>query len=88
MRFDCPFCGPRDLAEFAYCGDAQNAAARPAPSHDNSPQWNTWVYDRTNPIGDHDELWQHSGGCRQFLQITRNTLTHAVKAITMLEPSK
>lgn len=88
MRIDCPFCGLRDLAEFSYCGDAANAAARPEPSHDNSDTWNSWVYDRTNPMGDHTELWQHTGGCRQFLRITRNTVSHNVSAITMLEPSQ
>lgn len=88
MRIDCPFCGPRDLVEFSYCGDAENADARPEPSAENTDAWNRWVYDRSNPMGDHTELWQHTGGCRQFLRLTRSTLTHTISDVTMLEPGQ
>ena len=84
MRIACPFCGPRDLIEFSYAGDAANALARPDPSTSDQAAWNAYVYDRANPAGDHDELWQHAGGCRRFLKVTRNTVTHEIGAVDML----
>ncbi|HXA72577.1 MAG TPA: sarcosine oxidase subunit delta, partial [Stellaceae bacterium] len=26
----------------------------------------------------HRELWHHTGGCRRFLEVERNTLTHEI----------
>lgn len=83
MIIPCPFCGPRDLSEFAYCGDADNLAARPDPAASDQSSWNAFVYDRTNPAGEHSEIWQHAGGCRKHLRIVRNTVTHAVSDVTM-----
>ncbi|MBO6637290.1 MAG: sarcosine oxidase subunit delta [Roseitalea sp.] len=86
MIIVCPFCGPRDLSEFAYCGDADNLAARPDPAATDPAAWNAYVYDRTNPAGEHAEIWQHAGGCRKFLRVVRNTVTHEISGVTMLEP--
>ena len=72
----CPHCGPRDLAEFSYHGDA--TLVRPDPASDDRDAWNAYVYDRANPAGEHREYWQHSGGCRKYLVVTRNTLTHVI----------
>jgi len=33
---------------------------------------------RDNPAGAHRELWQHVGGCRAWLVVTRNSVTHAI----------
>lgn len=84
MLIHCPFCGSRDLSEFTYCGDADNLAARPDHSSTDQAAWNAYVYDRPNPAGDHAEIWQHAGGCRRHLRVTRNTVTHAITGVTML----
>ena len=86
MIIPCPFCGPRDLGEFTYCGDADNLAARPDQSSTDRAAWNAYVYDRTNPAGDHAEIWQHAGGCRKFLRVVRNTLTHEIVSAEMMGP--
>ena len=78
MRIPCPHCGERDHAEFTYGGDA--TARRPAPDEPDHGAWMRYVYWRENPRGPHDELWQHSAGCRRFLVVRRDTLTHAVLA--------
>ena len=79
MLITCPYCGPRDLAEFSYQGDAN----RPRPDQHDTDQarWNAYVYDRTNPAGPHREYWQHAGGCRSHLLIVRSTLTHAIESV-------
>ncbi|HYC44112.1 MAG TPA: sarcosine oxidase subunit delta [Burkholderiales bacterium] len=75
MLLPCPYCGPRDVTEFSYGGDADvRAPAGDAPAED----WSAHVYLRDNPRGPHDELWQHSAGCRRWIRVTRNTLTHEV----------
>lgn len=79
MIINCPYCGPRDLSEFTYQGDA--ARIRPDPASTDRAAWDAWVYDRANPAGRHQEYWQHSGGCRAHLKVTRDTLTHVVAAV-------
>jgi heterotetrameric sarcosine oxidase delta subunit len=77
MLIPCPFCGPREHAEFTYGGDATVRRPRQEqPAWD--PDWQAYVYERANPCGRHREFWQHVGGCRQWLVVTRDTLTHEI----------
>ena len=77
MLIPCPFCGPREHSEFAYGGDATLRRPRQAePAW--GPDWQAYVYQRANPRGPHQEYWQHVAGCRQWLVVSRDTLTHAV----------
>lgn len=84
MLIACPYCGPRDAAEFTYQGDGNRA--RPAPMSQDIEGWNNYVYDRVNIAGDHNEIWQHSGGCRSHLRVTRNTLTHRISSVDFARP--
>ncbi len=80
MRIECPFCGERDLSEFTYLGDAD--ARRPPPDAERlADRFYEAVYLRDNPAGPHRELWFHAGGCRSWLQVTRNTRTHEILAV-------
>ncbi len=77
LLIPCPWCGPRAQIEFSYGGDA--TAQRPANAEGASEQaWQDYIYLRDNPRGAHEELWQHSAGCRRWFRLTRDTLTHAV----------
>jgi methylglutamate dehydrogenase subunit B len=74
MLINCPHCGTRPVEEFTFNGDA--SVRRPA-----SPDMDAWfdyVYLRDNPRGRFDEYVQHSGGCRAWLVVTRDTQTHDV----------
>lgn len=83
MRLDCPCCGPRDLREFLYVGDAW----RPSPAlSDDAGVWAAYVYARRNPRGAHQEYWQHLYGCRQMLKVRRDTQTHVVEAVALVGP--
>ena len=75
MRIPCPFCGEREASEFSYLGDA-TLANRPAP--DASEAFADYVYLRDNPRGPIDEFAHHSGGCRAWLVVSRDTKTHEV----------
>jgi heterotetrameric sarcosine oxidase delta subunit len=77
MLIPCPYCGPRNVTEFTYAGDAHASRPADAPGASDA-QWADYVYFRDNPRGDHDELWQHTAGCRQWIEVRRNTLSHDV----------
>jgi methylglutamate dehydrogenase subunit B len=81
MQIPCPHCGPRDSAEYAYYGDA--ARVRPALSDTDPDRWSDYVYQRDNRQGPHQEFWHHLHGCRQWLVVERNTLTHEILGVTM-----
>ncbi|MGQ0674662.1 MAG: sarcosine oxidase subunit delta [Rhodospirillales bacterium] len=76
-RIACPWCGPRDEMEFHYRGDA--TVTRPAPDA-GAEAFYDYVHARVNPMGWHLEWWAHAGGCRQWVKVLRNTLTHEIKA--------
>ena len=84
MLIKCPHCGARNVTEFTY-GGAESA--RPSwPDDADDAQWIDHVYMRDNPRGPHDEVWQHSAGCRRWIAVRRDTLTHEV--IATAEPGK
>ncbi len=86
MRIPCPFCGAREVSEFAYLGDAH--FERPAPdAPDAQTRFVEAVYLRDNPSGQHEELWYHASGCRSWLRVTRNTRTHEVLAASFARES-
>jgi methylglutamate dehydrogenase subunit B len=78
MLINCPYCGPRDLAEFSVNGEV---VARPDPQGDLDgadvrAAFVDTVYLRDNPAGPHREHWFHSAGCQSWLLIERDTRTH------------
>lgn len=81
MLIKCPYCGPRDLAEFSYQGDASRV--RPDPASADEAAWNAYVFERPNPAGPHREYWQHVGGCRSHLLVVRDTVTHEILEATL-----
>ena len=77
IRIVCPWCGERNTVEFTYGGDAINKY--PELSEDTTEaQCVEYVYLRDNPCGPHLEYWHHVNGCRQWLKVKRDTLTHEV----------
>lgn len=83
MKIDCPFCGTRDHSEFTYKGDA--SLTRPDHSEQDLDRWNDYVFQRTNPKGAHKEYWHHTNGCRKFLIVERDTLSHKINSVTLVQ---
>jgi heterotetrameric sarcosine oxidase delta subunit len=76
---NCPCCGDRDAREFSYGGDASVTR----PELDGVMEdWQAYVFIRDNPKGAHEEFWQHAAGCRQWLKVSRDTLTHEITEVT------
>jgi sarcosine oxidase subunit delta len=81
--FNCHFCGPRDQSEYTYLREAAAIPGLEAGTAD----WQQFVYERENPCGANTEWWQHTNGCRQILQIVRDTRTHTVLDICPARPA-
>ena len=82
MRITCPLCGPRDRREFYYYG-AADYLDRPAP--DAAPAaWDAYLHLRDNPAGATRDLWYHETGCSAWLELTRDTRSHAVLAVRLV----
>ena len=73
----CPYCGERDESEFSFGGEG--GITRPLNPDDLSDeQWADYLFNRTNPRGPHDELWNHAQGCRRWFNVKRDTVTYKI----------
>ncbi len=79
MRLTCPHCGTRDLREFTYHGAA---LARPE-AETWTDGWHDYLHQRDNLAGPGREYWYHGQGCAAFLEVTRDTRTHAVLSVAL-----
>jgi sarcosine oxidase subunit delta len=82
MRIPCPYCGSRDISEFAYSGDATVTR----PSSGDAETMHDYVYLRDNRAGLHQEYWYHAAGCRSWLTVTRNVVSHEVIDVVLAAP--
>ncbi len=84
MKIPHPLLGLRDASEFVYLGDAslmeRPAINDPAQLSDDATidAFHDYLYLRDNPAGIHRELWFHEQGDRNWLVVTRNTVTHEI----------
>ncbi len=81
MRITCPCCGERDYGEFSIYGDASRQ--RPHIDDTDFETWYEYVFIRPNPKGRHQEFWHHIQGCRQWLVVDRDTVTHEVYGVAL-----
>ena len=77
-----PILGPRDAQEFVYLGDA-SLIDRPDGMTEGVEAFHEYLYQRTNPAGEHRELWYHEQGDRSWLVVTRNTVTHEITSVEL-----
>jgi sarcosine oxidase, subunit delta len=77
MLIPCPHCGPRDEDEFSYGGDA-TVLRPPDPESLSDEEWTSFLFLRDNPRGLHREHWFHRFGCRRWIAIERDTVTHRI----------
>ena len=78
IRINCPYCGERDHSEFSYGGDATvEYPALDAPVE----QWHDAIFLRENIRGLQSETWHHVNGCRMWLIVERDTVTHEIHSV-------
>ncbi|MGI9406933.1 MAG: sarcosine oxidase subunit delta [Hyphomicrobiaceae bacterium] len=79
MRIDCPHCGLRSIEEFTI----RNEVKPDRPGEDaGEDAYVDYVYLSNNPRGRNQEHWHHSGGCRAWLVVDRDTITHEIFSVT------
>ena len=84
LTIPCPHCGMRDETEFLNGGEAAMRPERPEDLSDD--EWSAWLFTHDNPRGPLDERWFHAFGCRRWLVLRRDTVTHAISDVrTMSE---
>ena len=79
-----PLLGPRDSQEFTYLGDASLIERPDWQAEDAVDQFHDYLYLRDNPAGEITDLWYHELGCSAWIEVTRNTVTHAISATRLL----
>ncbi|MET7617982.1 sarcosine oxidase subunit alpha family protein [Streptomyces sp. NPDC005408] len=80
LLIPCPWCGPRDEAEFHYGGQAHV----PYPEDHaalTDEEWARYLFFRDNPKGPFAERWSHAAGCRRWFNAVRNTATNEILAV-------
>jgi sarcosine oxidase subunit delta len=76
LLIECPWCGKRAQTEFTYEGDATVIR----PEDGDQAAFHAYVHLRENVTQWHDEMWQHTAGCRRFFKARRNVTTHEIFA--------
>lgn len=79
----CPWCGPREEAEYHYGGQAHVAYPENV-AETTDEDWARYVFFRDNPRGPFAERWLHSAGCRRWFNAVRDTSSHEMLAVYKL----
>ena len=77
LLIPCPWCGPRDAAEFHYGGQAGLSYPVDPESLDDAA-WADVLFMRDNPKGVWTERWSHTAGCRRWFDLQRDTATNRI----------
>ncbi|WP_327180975.1 sarcosine oxidase subunit delta family protein [Streptomyces sp. NBC_01334] len=80
LLISCPWCGPRDEAEFHYGGQA-HVPYPEDPAALTDEEWARYLFFRDNPKGPFAERWSHAAGCRKWFNAVRDTSTNEVLAV-------
>ncbi|MEU6257993.1 sarcosine oxidase subunit alpha family protein [Streptomyces sp. NPDC047043] len=80
LLIPCPWCGPRDEAEFHYGGQAHVPYPQ-TPADLTDEEWARYLFFRDNPKGPFAERWSHSAGCCRWFNAVRDTATNEVLAV-------
>ena len=84
MRIACPYCGERDAHEFVIRGDAG-----PIRPEANDPEaMYDYVYLRDNVKGMMRDHWYHAQGCRNWLVVERDTVTHRIYGASLAREAR
>ena len=75
LLIPCPWCGPRNDAEFVAGGEAH--LQRPS-FEARDAEWGAYLYYRRNLRGLQSERWFHAYGCRRWFTLARDTVTHEI----------
>jgi sarcosine oxidase subunit delta len=81
LLIPCPLCGPRAGAEFTFERPVESIVPLTASTEEAVER----LFTRDNPRGPSLELWRHAYGCRAWITLTRNTVTHDITEARLFE---
>jgi heterotetrameric sarcosine oxidase delta subunit len=81
IQIRCPWCGPRSGDEFTFERPMDSLVTLDAPAEVAMAR----LYTRENPRGLSWELWRHAYGCRAWIRVSRDTATHEIAEVALLE---
>ncbi|MEV6053635.1 sarcosine oxidase subunit delta family protein [Streptomyces sp. NPDC052107] len=87
LLIPCPWCGPRDEAEFHYGGQA-HVPYPEDPAALTDEEWARYLFFRDNPKGPFAERWSHAAGCRKWFNAVRDTATNEILAVYKVGESR
>jgi len=77
LTIRCPWCGERSEAEFRWGGEANRV--RPSDWKAVSDQeWSAYLFEERDMRDGVHERWVHVHGCREWFNLTRDTVTHEI----------
>ena len=77
LHIPCPFCGPRDEAEFS-CGGEAHILRPLAQNKISDTAFAEYLFLRDNSKGVFLERWHHTFGCRRWFNVVRDTVSHNI----------
>ncbi len=80
LSIACPWCGPRDLREFSYGGEAHIDRPR-QPGTLGDDEWADYLFNKSNTKGLFLERWMHAHGCGRWFNVARNTVTDEILGV-------
>ncbi|WP_151484674.1 sarcosine oxidase subunit alpha family protein [Streptomyces albicerus] len=80
LLIPCPWCGPRDEAEFHYGGQAHVPYPQD-PAALSDEEWARYLFFRDNSKGPFAERWSHAAGCRRWFNAVRDTATNEILTV-------
>ena len=81
IQITCPYCGPRSGVEFTFERPMEAIVPLGAPTEEAMAR----LYTRDNPRGLSWELWRHAYGCRAWIGVRRDTATHEIVEVSLIE---
>ncbi|WP_299921283.1 sarcosine oxidase subunit delta [uncultured Pelagimonas sp.] len=73
LILECPYCGVKaEETELHAGGEAHIKRFGPGSSDDD---FETYLFQRENPMGVHFERWRHVNGCGKWFHAARSTTT-------------
>ncbi|MFC8248039.1 sarcosine oxidase subunit alpha family protein [Streptomyces chartreusis] len=80
LLIPCPWCGPRDEAEFHYGGQAHVPYPQD-PASLSDEEWARYLFFRDNTKGPFAERWSHASGCRRWFNAVRDTSRNEILTV-------
>jgi len=77
LLIKCPYCGPRDEIEFT-CGGEAHIKRPLQPDELSDEEWADYLFMRKNIRGRQHEQWVHSGGCRRWFNVERDSVDYRI----------